>query len=115
MEKTWTQEEMKTLVSTNKKVALRALFILYNRQTKEEQESYETKEHNGQGFNAFDANLLTSIVQSYCKYGHLTTRQYEVLHKALPKYSKQLAFCANRGIKAKVPTVITVGGITQCF
>ena len=91
----WTEEEIKTLVQTHDKVLYGALKNLYNCQTADEQASAETTHANGAGFNALDAEFLTSCAQFLIKNGFLTDKQKAVVRRKLVKYNKQLTRLAN--------------------
>lgn len=77
-------------IRTDRKWAERALKALYRCQTVEEQNTEETIERNGVGFNANDAPFLSSLAQSLEHYPHLTERQLKAAQKLLPKYARQL-------------------------
>lgn len=91
----WTEAEIKTLVQTNDKVLYGALKNLYNCQTADEQSSAETTHANGAGFNALDAEFLTSVSKFLLKNGYLTDKQKVIVRKKLVKYNKQLTRLAN--------------------
>lgn len=91
----WTEEEIKELVQTNDTVLYGALKKLYACQTADEQNSKETKEHNGVGFNGFDAEFLSSVAEFLLKRGFLTEKQKMYTRKKLVKYNKQLTKLAN--------------------
>lgn len=91
----WTEDEIRSLIQTNDKVLYGALKHLYACQTQDEKNTSSTREHNGKGFNATDAEFLTSICQGLEKYGKLTDKQKAVARKKLVKYTKQLTRLAN--------------------
>lgn len=91
----WTEEEIKELVQTNDTVLYGALKKLYACQTADEQSSKETKEHNGVGFNGFDAEFLSSVAEFLLKRGFLTEKQKMYTRRKLVKYNKQLTKLAN--------------------
>lgn len=93
--KTWSEEEIKSLVQTNDKVLYGALKKLYACQTSDEQYAGQTKVHNGQGFNSIDAKFLTSVAQFLQRNGFLTDKQKMITRKKLVKYNKQLTRLAN--------------------
>lgn len=93
--KVWTVEEIKDLVQTNDVVLYRALLKLYNCQTESEKQDKATRDSNGMGFNAYDAEILTSFCDWLIKNGFLTSKQKFVARKKLVKYSKQLTALAN--------------------
>lgn len=95
MKKTWTEDEIKTLVQTNDKVLYGALKRLYAEQTADEQSSGETKHHNGVGFNGIDSRFLSSVAEFLIRTGFLTDKQKYVTRKKLVKYNKQLTKLAN--------------------
>lgn len=91
----WSEQEIKDLVQVNDKVLYGALRKLYSQQTLDEQNTGETIEHNGIGFNGVDAKFLTSTAQFLEKTGFLTEKQKVVVRKKLIKYTKQLTRLAN--------------------
>lgn len=93
--KTWTEEEIKSLVQTNDKVLYGALRKLYAEQTADEQRSGDTTHRNGAGFNSIDAKFLSSVAEFLNKAGFLTDKQKAVTRKKLVKYTKQLTRLAN--------------------
>ena len=93
--RTWTAEEIKTLVQTNDKVLYGALKQLYNCQTADEKAAGETREHNGMGFNGVDANIMSSFAQFLIRTGFLTDKQKVIARKKMIKYTKQLTKLAN--------------------
>ena len=95
MARTWTESEIKELVQTNDKVLYGALKQLYACQTADEQAWATTHESNGVGFNAIDAEFLTSVSNFLIKNGFLTDKQKVIVRKKLVKYNKQLTRLAN--------------------
>lgn len=93
--KVWTAEEIQEWLDKDDRVVASALYRLYECQTTEEQQGAETTEHNGQGFNAYDAPLLTSFTEDALRRGYLTPAQAALARKRLKKYIKQLVFLAN--------------------
>lgn len=67
-----------------------ALMHIYSFQTPDEKQSHNTKWQNDMGFNAFDAEICTSIAQFYLRCQFLTPKQIAYLRKTLPKYKKQI-------------------------
>lgn len=94
--KSWTEEEIKNLIQTNDKVLYGALRHLYDCQTRDEQSSGTTKEHNNVGFNGVDAPIMSSFAQFLNKTGFLTDKQKVIARKKLVKYNKQLTRLANK-------------------
>jgi hypothetical protein len=76
--------------------AEKAITLLYGFQTADEQDAGSTREHNGQGFNGTDAELLSSfavqIARSTRPEGErLSPKQRPFAFKKLPKYARQVA------------------------
>lgn len=92
----WTTEEVMNLIQTNDTVLYGALKYLYNEQTDDEKNTSSTREHNGRGFNAFDAEFLTSLAQQVINKGYLSEKQKMYARKKLTRYKTQLTKLANR-------------------
>ena len=82
-------------LSTDKQWAEKAIIKLYHCQTDEEQWVEETRLKNGVGFNAIDAQLLSSFAKDIEKYGKLTHRQIKWAFCKLPKYCNQILNISN--------------------
>lgn len=95
MEKIWTASEIKVkLQSGNSEWLTRSLMALYDRQTASEKLAMTTTEDNKVGFSGFDAEILSSFAEQWRRNGWLSPKQFEILTRRLPKYSKQLASIA---------------------
>lgn len=94
-QKVWTEDEIKNLIQTNDRVLYNALKKLYALQTADEQNSKETRNLNGVGFNSYDAPFLSDVTQFLLKAGFLTEPQKRVVRRKLIKYAKQLTKIAN--------------------
>lgn len=95
------EEFYRLMLSTKPAWAIRALEILAQHQTREEQITERTIESNGVGFNGLDAEILTSFYAQVCRWksspatqqrypSPLTTRQLTTLFRLIPKYTGQL-------------------------
>ena len=91
----WTREQIRTLLESNPRMVERSLVKLYERQTADEQASLSTKHENGQGFNAFDAEFLSSLATQVIGGRTLSHKQLAAARKALKKYVGQLTAIAN--------------------
>ena len=91
----WREEEVVYYILNNDKSLYGALRKLYDCQTDKEKESGNTQEHNGIGFNAYDAPYLSAMVKSLNEWGKLTNGQKEKTRQILVKYRKQLTNLAN--------------------
>lgn len=96
--KFWFDSEIKQLLETNDQMVVRSLVKLYECQTADEQVERETKHHNGVGFSAFDASILSSFAQQVKQNRRLSVKQMEIARKKLTRYSKQLTAIANSGM-----------------
>lgn len=63
------------LLSTNDRAVARALVVLNNRQTDDEQAASTTRYRNGRGFNAAHAKRGTGMAQFFLRTGFLTPKQ----------------------------------------
>jgi len=93
------------LLKTNNYAIERALIVLYERQTADEQSSEATHNKNGAGFTAFDAAIFSSFAKQIIenKYGkpngcRLSINQFAICRKTnkygkmkIAKYARQLA------------------------
>lgn len=70
-----TVESIRTLLATNDLAVGRALIVLRNRQTADEQSSETTKHLNGRGFRPCHARMGTSMASFFERRGYLTTKQ----------------------------------------
>lgn len=86
--------DIQLLLNRNDKAVLRALVVLYGRQTSSEQATLTTKENNGRGFNGVDAPFLSSLAQQHLRGRQLTSKQLFAARKCLKKYSGQLLIVA---------------------
>jgi hypothetical protein len=90
-----TVESIKVLLDHNPKAVMRALVVLYNRQTHDEQENAHTSHLNGRGFNGYDAAFGTSLAKQVLDGRTLSARQIEAARKMAKKYVRQLVEEAN--------------------
>lgn len=103
--KVWTADDIKALLAQSDKAVGRALVALLARQTAAEQRNHVTTDANGRGFNAFDAEIFTSMANFYQKRWFLTDKQLAFLRSGtakrpaprINKYAAQLADIANGG------------------
>jgi hypothetical protein len=87
---TATRESIKQLLLTSDRAVYRALVVLYERQTSDEQASATTTHKNGRGFSSFDAEFLTSLTQQYQRRGCLSPKQIACARKKVGHYTGQL-------------------------
>jgi hypothetical protein len=85
---------IKSMIATSDKWALRALQVVYDNQTAEEQVRRTTKEHNGIGFTQADARLMAVFAQLLKTKG-LTENQITQVKLKMPKYWKQILQASN--------------------
>lgn len=84
------REFIREMLKSNKAWALRALTIVFNNQTADEQVSEDTRYQNGIGFTGADASFLTSLAKQYQKWGRLSEKQIACVHRKIPKYTRQI-------------------------
>lgn len=108
--KGWTRDDITALLDKSDAAVGRALLAILARQTFDEQQSHDTKHHNGVGFSAFDAPIMTSMAKFYRKAGFLTPKQLGWLRSGTPKrpaprihkYAQQLADIANAKVETQI-------------
>lgn len=96
------KQDIIKLLQTNDKAIARALLVLNERQTLDEQNSEATKYDNGVGFTGADARMGTSMAQFYAARSYLTDKQLAYWKKPnkngvwrICKYAQQLLDIAN--------------------
>ena len=72
---TITKQDIITLLKNNDRAVIRALIVLNERQTVDEQNSEETKYQNGRGFRPCHARMGTSMANFYLKNQYLSPKQ----------------------------------------
>jgi hypothetical protein len=70
-----TKEYIVELLKTNDKAVARALLVLNDRQTQDEQVQETTRYQNGRGFRPCHARMGTSMAQFYKKHDRLSEKQ----------------------------------------
>lgn len=81
---------LKRKLRSDAKWSLRALEVIYNKQTSEEKSSDQTIVNNEVGFSGVDAEILSSFFRQYKTRGWLSQKQMELLFKKMPKYWGQI-------------------------
>jgi hypothetical protein len=86
----YTEEFIKSKLSTDPRWIERGLVVLFNRQTEDEKNTQQTKWDNGMGFNGSDSGYL-----SYCSKWVLSGKNLNEKHlkkcgSKLPKYWRQI-------------------------
>lgn len=95
---------VKAKLETNEAWIKRAISVLYNHQTSEEQAMGIATALNGVGFNGVDSEILSSFARQLNKTGSLSNRQLEIAKRKIPKYSKQIVGMSDL---IKLDTLIT--------
>lgn len=85
---------IKSMIATSDKWALRALQVVYDNQTSEEQVRRTTEEQNGIGFTQADAKLMAVFAQLLKSKG-LTENQITQVKLKMPKYWNQILQASN--------------------
>lgn len=70
-----TGTDIVNLLRTNDKAVARALVVLTERQTADEQVSKQTRHRNFRGFRPAHAKMGTSMAEFYQKHGYLSPKQ----------------------------------------
>ncbi len=95
----YNKEDIRRMITTNKRWTMRALVVLYQRQTEDEQETLSTKHDNGIGFNGIDAPFLSDLARTVMMNRGLSDKQIKAAQRIIGKYAGQLTEIANRRSK----------------
>jgi len=93
--KVWTRTEIDGMLRGNPKAVERAMIVLFNRQTTDEQSAGNTKHSNGRGFAAYAANKGTYYANWVLKGRSLSRQHLANARKIALKHSRQLVEEAN--------------------
>ena len=86
----WSPDAVKQSLLESDKAVKAALLRIYSFQTEDEKRSEETQSSNGKGFNATDAEILSSFSVQLTTKGWLSPKQIALARKKLMKYSRQI-------------------------
>lgn len=86
----WNKDKIVTLLQTNNKAVEKAIVVIYNRQTLDEQQSKETKHSNGIGFSGAHAALGTYYAKWILDGKSLSGTHLERARKMALRYTAQL-------------------------
>lgn len=93
----WNKGSIQALLDRSDAAVMRGLVVIYDRQTADEQSSDTTKEANGVGFGAFDAEFCSSLARQVQQRGTLSPKQMAMGRNKIKRYWRQLAEVANLG------------------
>lgn len=116
--KVWNKEAIVELLNTNDRAVVRAIKVLYARQTADEQSAEHTKHRNGVGFNGPDAAFLSSIAKALPRYNdRMTVRQIAKARRMLPKYWRQLLeeIESRQGVQQAPPTPVETAPVRAAW
>lgn len=98
----WNKWNIRAKLATDFKWCRRALIVLYQRQTADEQSATRTKHDNDRGFNQPDAPLGSRLARKAMTPQLFEPNEVIAARKLLMKYAGQLARIANEKERAKV-------------
>jgi hypothetical protein len=108
-----TKQQILDLLNTNDKAIARALVVLNERQTQDEQRSEQTRNLNGRGFTPADAKMGTSMAGYYSRNKILSAKQIAYWKKPnvkgvprINKYATQLLEIAQEKAAVAVAKVM---------
>lgn len=90
------QERIKALLQTSDRAVERAVVAIYKLQTQAEQAQDATTDHNGVGYSAFDAEIMSSYAKRLLSGLPLTFKQMAVARPKITRYARQLADIAEQ-------------------
>ena len=93
--KLWTREEIETMIQNQDAAVERAMVAIWERQTADEQETQDTRHHNGRGFAAWSARSGTYYANWVRSGRHLTGKHLAKARKIALHHAGQLTRIAN--------------------
>lgn len=102
----WEVDDIKALLEMDDAAVERAIVVIFERQTADEQAHAYCAHLNGRGFNKLDAEFGTSLAKGCLKYGHLTPKQLPYARKMMLKYVGQLTEAANEKLLKDMEAVL---------
>jgi uncharacterized protein (DUF2267 family) len=86
----YTKEYIQAKLSTDIRWIEKAVLVLFERQTDDEQTNQVTRWENGRGFNSSDSRYLTYVSNYLLGGRHLSGRHLEKVASKMPKYWRQI-------------------------
>lgn len=96
-EEEYTEEFIRNKLLTSNQWLERGIVAIYNKQTRQEQASEETRERNGVGFNGADGHTGAYLAKWIASGKHLSGKWIPKARKMMVKYAGQLSKIANEG------------------
>lgn len=96
VKKVWTRDEINALLHHSNAAVERAMVVLFERQTTDEQRSEDTKHLNSIGFSAAHARTGSYMAKWVLSGKHLTGRFLDRARQIALSHSKQLVEEANK-------------------
>jgi len=93
--KTWTRTEIEAMINGNDLAVERAMVAIWERQTADEQDTQDTRHHNGRGFAAWSARSGTYFAEWVRSGRHLTGKHLVKARKIALYHAGQLTDFAN--------------------
>lgn len=97
-----TKEKIVQLLETDQRAVARALLVLNERQTSDEQASENTRYLNGRGFRPCHARMGTSMAKFFQRFGYLTPKQIEYWRKRDKTGAMRIGIYAGQLLEAAV-------------
>jgi hypothetical protein len=91
----YTEQVIVDKINTNQAWLERAILAIFERQTRDEQNTENTHWNNNVGFSAADAHRLSYYAKWILSGKHLNGRHLDIARKRIIKYRKQLTQIAN--------------------
>ena len=95
------KEYLQQLVKTNDRALMRAIWVIYQRQTEDEQAMGQTVDHNGRGFGKVDAMFFTSLVHRVQAGQGVASSELAIARNKMPKYWRQLMIVSKERMRTQ--------------
>lgn len=94
-----TVDYIKNLLQNNPRAVGRALIVLRNRQTADEQVAQDTRHKNGRGFRPCHARMGTSMANQFESRGFLTPKQIDYWRRTMKDGNMRIGIYARQLIE----------------
>ena len=94
-----TKDYIKKMITADRSWTERAVVVIYERQTADEQQDGETRHNNKVGFSGPDAYILSEFARWLKSGKHLSRKQLALAQKRIGKYAGQLLQIARTNVK----------------
>lgn len=100
--RTWKKDEIREVLDSSHRAALRGLTVIHSLQTESEKATGTAQVWNGVGWSGVDAEIMTNLYEWYERNGRFSRKQWNLVHRKIRRYAGQLTKVANGEIVVTV-------------